>query len=146
MSALLSLRSDPAELRRLADFAVGFAHRHALPDAERARLLVILEELFTNAVKHGYNGGARGGRIEIALACKAGRLRIAFTDDGRPFDPLTWPLPDLDQPAAKRRIGGLGLHIVRSLTDDAQYARDSGRNHLVLTRRIARLDREDEGV
>src|SRR5713226_5572285 len=114
MRASLSLRSDPAELRRLAGFAEEFARRHALPARERARLLIILEELFTNSVNHGYDSEASLlGRIGVALTFDAGRLRIAFSDDGRPFDPLTRPLPDLNHQAAERRLGGLGLPILR---------------------------------
>ena len=134
MTASLSLRSDAAELCRVVSFAEDFARRHALSSAERARLLIILEELFTNAVNHGYDGKAPAGRIEIALGLEAGRLKIEFSDDGRPFDPQIRALPDLDQPGADRQIGGLGLHILRSLVDDARYTRDDERNHLVLIR------------
>jgi len=99
--------------------------------------LIILEELFTNSVNHGYDSEASLlGRIGVALTFDAGRLRIAFSDDGRPFDPLTRPLPDLNHQAAERRLGGLGLPILRSLVDDARYSRDGDRNHLVLTRKI----------
>lgn len=103
-----------------------------------------MEELFTNAVNHGYDGKVHQGRIEIALAFDGRRLRIEFSDDGRPFDPLRQPLPDLDQPQVEREIGRLGLHIVRSLVDDARYARDGDRNQLVLVRKIARSDRNPE--
>jgi anti-sigma regulatory factor (Ser/Thr protein kinase) len=137
MPVSCSLRSDPAEFRRLAGFVEGFARRHALPAGELARLLLLLEELFTNAVNHGYDTAAsRLGRIEVALAFDAGRLKIEFSDDGRPFDPLLQPLPDLDQSTASRPIGGLGLPILRSLVDDARYSRDEDRNRLVLTRKI----------
>jgi anti-sigma regulatory factor (Ser/Thr protein kinase) len=136
MSSFLSLRSDVDELRRLSAFAEEFAQGQALPDRELARLLIILEELFTNTVKHGYSGEAPTGRIDVALAFGAGQLRIAFSDDGRPFDPLARPLPDLDRPSADRPLGGLGLPILRSLVDDARYSRDGDRNHLVLFRKI----------
>jgi anti-sigma regulatory factor (Ser/Thr protein kinase) len=138
MRASLSLRCDPADLRRLAGFAEEFAGCNSLPAGERARLLIMLEELFTNAVNHGYGLEAASGRIDIALALEAGRLKIAFSDDGRPFDPLAKPLPDLDRPAAERLSGGLGLPILRSLADDARYSRDGDRNHLVLIRKIVR--------
>jgi anti-sigma regulatory factor (Ser/Thr protein kinase) len=138
MSSFLSLRSDADELRRLSAFAEEFAQRQALPARERARLLIILEELFTNVVNHGGVGGAPTGRIDVALACGAGQLKIAFSDDGRAFDPLARLLPDLDQPPATRPVGGLGLPILRSLVDDARYSRDGDRNHLVLFRKIVR--------
>jgi len=137
MRATLSLRNDPAELRRLVGFAETFARRHALPHTEQAWLLLILEELFTNAVNHGYDGEGRVGRIEVSLALDVGRMMIDFRDDGKPFDPLLPPLPDLDQPAVKRPVGGLGLYILRSLVNDAQYFRRDDRNHLILSRVIA---------
>jgi serine/threonine-protein kinase RsbW len=140
----VNLRSDAAQLTRLVAFAEGFARRHALPPPERARLSIILEELFTNAVKHGYHSNTPRGTIEVALILEAGRLTIEFSDDGQPFEPLVGAPPDLDQPAANRRIGGLGLHIVRSLVDRARYSRDGGRNHLVLTRTIVGPARNDQ--
>jgi uracil-DNA glycosylase/anti-sigma regulatory factor (Ser/Thr protein kinase) len=139
--AALRLRSDPAELALLIGFARRFADDHALPHNERARLLIILEELFTNVVNHGYDGAARSGRIEITLALEAGRLNMVFNDDGRPFDPLTGAVLDLDQLPANRRIGGLGLHIVRSLVDHARYFRSGDRNHLVLARAVSAKQR-----
>jgi anti-sigma regulatory factor (Ser/Thr protein kinase) len=137
MKASLGLRSDSAELGRLVGFAEEFAQCHGLPEAERARLLVILEELFTNAVNYGYPKGATTtGRIEIGLAVKKGRLEIHFSDDGRPFDPLSHTPPDLDRAAAERPLGGLGLHLLRSFVDDARYRRARGRNCLALIRNL----------
>jgi anti-sigma regulatory factor (Ser/Thr protein kinase) len=137
MKVSLCLRSDGAELGRLVGFAEEFAQCHGLREAERARLLVILEELFTNAVNYGYPyGAAVTGRIEIGLAVKKGRLEIHFSDDGRPFDPLSHTPPDLDRVPADRPLGGLGLHLLRSFVDDARYRRDRGRNCLALIRNL----------
>ncbi len=136
----ISLGSGDAELLRLISFSEKFAHRHALPEAERARLLIILEELFTNAVNHGYDGEAATARIEVALGVKAGKLTIDFSDDGQPFDPLSATPSALDLPVADRPIGGLGLHLLQSLVDHFRYSRDSGRNRLVLIRNIVRSE------
>ena len=124
------LRGEHGELARLQAFADEFAHGCGLPDDERSRLLVILEELFTNAVTHGHGPHSAGGNITVALRWRTGRLRIRFVDDGPPFDPLTFGAPDLDAAREERRIGGLGIHIVRSLVDQARYRRAGGRNHL----------------
>jgi anti-sigma regulatory factor (Ser/Thr protein kinase) len=139
MKALLRLRSDSAELERLTSFAEEFARNQSLPEAERARLLIVLEELFTNAVKYGYpEGAAAAGRIEVGLCVTKGRLEIRFSDDGRPFDPLTHSQPDLNRAPADRPLGGLGLHLLRSLVDDAHYRRERGRNRLVVVRDLTR--------
>jgi anti-sigma regulatory factor (Ser/Thr protein kinase) len=58
MRASISLRGEAAELTRLEAFAEAFAHDCGFADDERARLLAILEELFTNVVVHGYEEGA----------------------------------------------------------------------------------------
>ncbi len=136
MNSLLILRNDAAEFGRLAEFAVGFAQRHGLADTEQARLLIVLEELFTNIVKHGYDAPPGAGRIEIAFGLDAGRLTIEISDDGRPFDPLARAAPDLGLPAEQREIGGLGIGIWPALVDEARYHHDGGRNHLVLARRL----------
>jgi anti-sigma regulatory factor (Ser/Thr protein kinase) len=136
MRASITLRAEPAELNRLQAFADGFAHQCGLPDDERSRLLIILDELFTNAVTHGHAPYPAEGTIAVALGWKRGRLRISFVDDGLPFDPLAFRGPDLEGAAEERGIGGLGIHIVRSLVHQARYRREGDRNHLHLVRSI----------
>jgi serine/threonine-protein kinase RsbW len=136
MRASITLRGEHAELTRLQAFAEEFAHECSLPDDERSRLLIILDELFTNAATHGHGPHSSGGGITVALGCKTGRLRISFVDDGPPFDPLAFGTPDLDAAGEERPIGGLGIHIVRSLVDQARYRREGGRNYLHLVRHI----------
>jgi anti-sigma regulatory factor (Ser/Thr protein kinase) len=130
------LSADPAELARLQAFAVEFAQHCGLPDAERSRLLIILDELFTNAITHGRRPHSAGGTVAVSLGWRGSRLRISFVDDGVPFDPLAFRGPDLDGAAEERGVGGLGIHIVRSLVHQARYRREDDRNHLHLVRRV----------
>ena len=141
MRAKITLSAAHAELTRLQAFADEFAHECGLPDAERSRLLVILEELFTNAVTHGHGPHSAGGNIIMALRWRTNRLGISFIDDGPPFDPLAFGAPDLDAAGEERPIGGLGIHLFRSLVDQARYRREGGRNHLRLVRHIASVVR-----
>ena len=137
MRASITLRGEHDEFTRLQAFADEFAHECSLPDDERSRLLVVLDELFTNAVTHGHGPHSGVRNITVALGWRVGRFRISFVDDGPPFDPLAFGAPDLEAAGEERPIGGLGIHIVRSLVDQARYRREGGRNHLHLMRRIA---------
>jgi serine/threonine-protein kinase RsbW len=134
--ASITLRAEDAEFTRLQAFAVEFAHQCGLSDDERSRLLIILDEIFTNAVTHGHGPHSAGGTIAVALGWRTGRLRISFVDDGKPFDPLAFRGPDLEEATEERGIGGLGIHIVRSLVHQARYRREGDRNHLHLVRRV----------
>jgi anti-sigma regulatory factor (Ser/Thr protein kinase) len=137
MKASISVRSETAEWPLVRSFAEDFAARHGLSRDERARLLIVLEELLTNLSKYGYDAGAPSGSAEIGLGIDALQLTIEFSDDGRPFDPLAHRPTGLSASAESRQIGGLGLHIVRSFTRNASYVRDHGRNRLRLTRDLA---------
>ena len=137
MRASITLRGEAAELDRLAAFAEAFSHDCGLAGDERARLLIILEELFTNVVKHGYGVQSPAGSVAITLGRKHGLLTIDFVDDGPPFDPLAHSGPDLDAPAERRQIGGLGIAIMRAFVHRARYCWKGDRNHLRLERRIA---------
>jgi serine/threonine-protein kinase RsbW len=63
---------------------------------------------------------------------------VEVEDDGRPFDPLLVPPPDLTLPLERRPIGGLGIHLIRSLMDEVAYARHDGRNVLKMAKRLAK--------
>ena len=143
MRASIDLRSEAAELIRLEAFAEKFARDCGLADDERARLLVILEELFTNVVAHGCGVGSAASSVAVALGWRHGALTIDFVDNGPPFDPLAHPEPDLDVSPDQRPVGGLGIAIVRAMADQASYRRESHRNHLYLVRRLA-PDQQDE--
>jgi serine/threonine-protein kinase RsbW len=139
MKVLITLRAEHAELTRLQAIADEFTHECALPDDERWRLLIILEELFTNAVTHGAGLHAPVGCITVALRWSRCRLRISFIDDGPLFDPLAFHEPDLTKAPEDRTIGGLGIHIVRTLVHQARYRREGSCNRLHLVRRIESL-------
>lgn len=105
--------------------------------AEAAYLATLaLEELITNAIKYGYDD-ANEHRIQVDMKIEGSVLVMAFTDDGHPFNPLDLPPPDLSLPIEDRPIGGLGLHLLRTMTDKMEYIREGGMNRLTLRKTIA---------
>jgi anti-sigma regulatory factor (Ser/Thr protein kinase) len=63
---------------------------------------------------------------------------VRVEDDGRAFNPLDAPAPDLRLGVDERPIGGLGVHIVRSVMDALEYRRDNARNIFLMTKRLDR--------
>ena len=95
------------------------------------RVVLVLEELFTNTVTHGYPAGGEGP-VWISLASQGGAIAITYEDAGPTFDPLVdAPAPSL---ATEGQVpGGLGLALVRGLSAAASYGRIGDRNRITLT-------------
>ena len=131
----LNFQVDVGAMHQVRSFVAEFVSTHALAAEEQARILIVLEELLTNAAKYGYRNRA-AGNAEVALQIDATHLTIEFIDDGDPFDPLATPPPDLDAPLEERNLGGLGIHIVKALADEVRYVRFEGRNVVRFRRRV----------
>ena len=104
------------------------------PDVAYAVVLA-LEELATNVVRHG--GSEEGAsEIEIKVVSTDTEARVEVRDGGKPFDPFhDAPEPDTEAVLEDRKIGGLGVHLVRVLMDEACYRREGGRNHVTMVKR-----------
>jgi len=61
---------------------------------------------------------------------------VEVEDDGRQFNPLELPEPDLEKKLEERPIGGLGIHLVRNLMDELEYRRTHNKNILIMKKKI----------
>lgn len=100
-----------------------------------ANLHVALEEHLTNVINYGYSPG-QVGRIALRLDSSPESLHVEIEDDARPFNPLLAPPVDVHQPLEERPIGGLGIHLIRQLTDELRYEYRSGHNVLTLIKQL----------
>jgi serine/threonine-protein kinase RsbW len=133
--AHLTVHNDLSELSRLSDFLAAFFTQTGLPADLVEDFELALEEVFVNAVMHGYpDGGER--EIFVNIALEDGVVRLAVEDDGVPFNPLEAPLMDLDLPLEERGVGGLGIHLVKGVMDNLEYTRPKGRNRLVMQKKV----------
>ncbi len=98
-------------------------------------VLLAIEELVTNCIKYAYDDDGEH-TIAIAIEVDGPWLKLTFVDDGHEFDPLDAPAPDLDLEVHERPIGGLGIHLLREMADEAVYERRDGTNQLTLKKRI----------
>jgi len=98
-------------------------------------IVLAVDEAVTNIIQHGYQ--LQAGSIEISINYQSNRLEIRLRDNAPAFDPTQMAPPDPDIPLSQRRPGGLGVHMMRQLTDDLQYQPlADGRNELILIKQI----------
>ena len=106
------------------------------PSAQTLNLLLTaIEELVLNCIDYGYDD-SDPHTISLVLFIDRETLTLTVIDDGRPFDPLAAPPPDLSLPVEARPVGGLGIYLLRQLSDQVAYERRNGANHLTITKRL----------
>lgn len=121
------------ELARLAEEVTWFCEENALSSEVEFDLNLAMEELFTNAIRHGGCEGMKDA-VRIKLALRDESVNVEFADSGREFDPRASLPLDLTAPLSERQAGGLGLHLVRRTMSDLQYRRLGEWNHITMRR------------
>ena len=120
------------ELARLAGEIERFAEDNELSPRAAMHLDMSVEEIVSNVIKYGFeDGDVREDAIELSLSLTGDRIAIRIADTGAAFDPLAdAPVPDIDAAVEDRPIGGLGVHIVKTVMVELRYTRDGDRNIL----------------
>ena len=106
-----------------------FLDQHSIPQEAIFRVNLAIEEIVTNIIKYGYDD-TDAHTIMVNLALFPDTIRLQLQDNGHPFDPLQTPAPDIHVPLDQRKIGGLGLHLVRETVSRIAYRRENGTNIL----------------
>ncbi|MGR9071546.1 MAG: ATP-binding protein [Gammaproteobacteria bacterium] len=111
----------------------------ALPDRDLAFTAnLCLEELITNAILHGLKGAA-DHLIHVLISISDEWMEIRLKDDAPPFNPfLQAPKPDLNKKIEERPVGGLGIHLVKTLMNEVHACYDGAGNLIVLRKRLQR--------
>lgn len=99
-----------------------------LPDETIFKIDLILEELLTNVINYAYPQGE--GDVEIGYSLEDGKLKVSIRDWGCPFDPFESKEPDTCRDLNERKVGGLGIYLVRKLVSELNYERECGKNVL----------------
>ena len=131
----ITIDNDVKQISRLEGFVNGIASRHGLSATDASAINLALEEAVTNVVLYAYPKGQRG-RIDLDSKYVDGHLEFALSDSGVEFDPTKAPDINVDASVEERPIGGLGIHLVRTIMDSVRYERKGGKNILRMTKII----------
>ncbi len=131
--AAVAERRFPAAMDFLSDslaWIVSGGRKAGLREDQLLRVELACEEVLTNVIRYAYPDGP--GKIRIQTKQLDRGFEVQISDNGVPFDPLQWKLPDTDAAIDKRKVGGLGILMVRKMTDELAYSRGDKWNVLVL--------------
>lgn len=99
---------------------------------DRHKLTLIVEELFTNTVNHGYRGDS-DAPVFITFEEDKGDVQLIYEDSAPQFDPFAaGRSADIEATITGRRVGGLGIFITVGLSEQAEYSYVEGRNRICL--------------
>lgn len=130
----LTVANRVEELARIAAAVEELAEQENWPPDFLFKVNLVLEEFGINIMNYGYDDD--GHDFQINLTAEADTVTIEFIDDGKPFNPLEDnPEADTQTNVDDRPIGGLGLFLIKEMTEDFSYRREDSRNHSTMVMR-----------
>lgn len=100
------------------------------------QISVAVEEIFVNIAHYAYVPDEGDAQIIVRADADRREIEIEFRDSGIPFDPTKKADPDVTLSAEERKIGGLGIYMVKKSMDSMRYAREDGKNIFVITKKF----------
>lgn len=131
----LKLQNSPTEIVKLRTSLGALCKEFGIDPKTAFQIDLSLEEVFSNIVRHAFPD-RKPHEILVQADVEEGWMTIRVEDDGKEFNPLLFPAPDLNSPLEKRQPGRLGIHLVRNLMDRVSYKRAPGKNILLLRKKI----------
>lgn len=128
----LVMGNDIQELNKLEPFLNDFFAQEDLNPSLLPQLNLALEEAATNVIMYAYPEGEKG-TADLTLDIKDGHIIATLSDAGVPFDPLQLPDANLDVSLEERKIGGLGIHLIKEIMSEIEYEYKEGKNMLKMT-------------
>ncbi len=131
----LCMSNDIEELNKLEPFLNGIFEREHLDMSMLPQIDLALEEAVTNIIMYAYPEGEKG-TAELNVEVADGQISATLIDSGTPFNPLQQQEANLDVSLEERKIGGLGIHLIKEIMDEVDYAYEEGRNLLRMKKRL----------
>lgn len=140
LSSSIIICTDTRLLEVVGDFVRKNALIAGFNDIDSRSIELAIDEMVSNAIIHGYSC-AKGEKVSITINILNDGLMIILEEKGKQFDPFSAKDPEFNVPLAERKIGGLGLYIVKQIMDEIYYEYyDDKRKRFTLIKRIRNND------
>lgn len=113
-------KSTTNNLGEIRKFITGVLSDIKISNEEKDKIILAVDEACTNIIKHAYKLSPDND-IMIQVHLNNSELQIKIIDYGESFDPLLIPVPDIKEFYRTHKVGGLGLHLIRTLMDEVSF-------------------------
>jgi anti-sigma regulatory factor (Ser/Thr protein kinase) len=127
----LKLPAEISNLRKFIELVSRCAEEQGFSPERIIEIGVATEEALVNVCNYAYQDGNGDVKVSCTLDDE-NRFVIEIEDAGIPFDVLSIGEPDLIDDIDERKVGGLGVFIIKELVEDLQYRREDNKNILKL--------------
>ncbi len=107
-------------LDEIREYVGNIARESGFGDKDVYNIQLATDEAASNIIEHAYEN-ISDGMLELSCGVQSDTIKIILIDHGEPFDPSEIPLPDLKADLSDRKIGGLGIFLMRKLMDEVHY-------------------------
>jgi anti-sigma regulatory factor (Ser/Thr protein kinase) len=136
----LDVPSTTQNLALIREFVSRVAEQAGLNETEVGQLELAVDEACANVIEHAY-GDDKTKQVMVRAVFDDDTLRIHVIDTGKGFDPTQIPEQELKDLIAKRRTGGLGMRLIKTLMDEVHYDIEPGqRNELRMVKKLRRKE------
>ena len=119
---ILEIPAEPQAMYIVRALVESISAKIGFQSEERDKLVLAVDEVCTNVIKHAYSNSGRDEKIVITFKVSLDCLEIAIRDFGSRADPATFRGRDLNDV----RPGGLGTHLIKSAVDKIEYDNPPG--------------------
>ena len=140
----LIVKSKTENLSVIRDFISSSALEAGMKSDAVENIILAVDEACTNIIKHAYKSFPDGELI-IKTKSTLTRFVVSITDFGKSFEPEMIPEPDLQKYYRQRRVGGLGMYLMKTLMDDVKYVSIPGKYNEVLLSKNLKVAQSNAG-
>ncbi len=134
--SMITLPAAVENIEAVTGFVEQELEKCGCPVKTKMQIVVAVDEISANIAMYAYAPGSGDMTVCFGYNETDGMAEVMFTDRGIPFNPLEKEDPDVGLPAEKRKIGGLGIFLVKKTMDDITYRRENGTNILCIRKKI----------
>lgn len=132
----LTVKSRTENLSEIRDFIKQIAEQAGMVQDQADKVMLAVDEACTNIIKHAYRS-IPDGEIHISISYSDKKFVVKIKDYGTSFEANSIPEPDLQKYYREKRVGGLGMYLMKTLMDEVKYVSIPGKyNQVLLSKNI----------